>query len=204
MTRLLFFKFFLMSHKDFQTKSSNVSSNNTKRKTVNLTLPTRIIEFWESLKHLLWGRYPYPYPNNNTHVHIWIFISNSVVVQSLSCDPMDCSTSDFPVLYHLSELAQTHVYRVSDAIQPSHPLLSPSPPDFNLSQHQGLFYWVGSLYQVAKVMELQPQQWSFQWIFRIDFLWAWLVWSPCYPSDSQESSPAPQFNTPCVFIHTCI
>ena len=55
------------------------------------------------------------------------------------CDPMDCSTPGFPVLHHLPGLAQTHVHRVGDAIQLSHPLLSPSPPAFNLSQHQGLF-----------------------------------------------------------------
>ena len=55
------------------------------------------------------------------------------------CNPMDCSTPGFPVLHHLPELAQTHVHGVSDAIQPSHPLLSPSSPAFNLSQHQGLF-----------------------------------------------------------------
>ena len=55
------------------------------------------------------------------------------------CDPMDSSMLGFPVLHHLLELAQTHVHRVCDAIQPSHPLLSPSPPAFNLSQHQGLF-----------------------------------------------------------------
>ena len=60
-------------------------------------------------------------------------------VQFLSCDPMDCSTPGLPVHHQLPELAQTHVHRVSDAIQPSHPLLSPSPPAFNLSQHQGLF-----------------------------------------------------------------
>ena len=54
-------------------------------------------------------------------------------------DPVDCSTPGFPVYHQLPELAQTHVHRVSDAIQPSHPLLSPSPPAFNLSQHQGLF-----------------------------------------------------------------
>ena len=72
------------------------------------------------------------------------------------CNPMDCSTPGFPVLHHLLELAQTHVYRVGDAIQPSHPLPSPSPPAFNLSQHQGLF-WVSSSHQVAKVLELQLQ-----------------------------------------------
>ena len=55
------------------------------------------------------------------------------------CDPMDCSTPGFPVHHQLPELAQTYVHRVSDAIQPSHPLSSPSPPAFNLPQHQGLF-----------------------------------------------------------------
>ncbi|MEQ4767778.1 hypothetical protein ABN071_21555, partial [Providencia rettgeri] len=60
------------------------------------------------------------------------------------CNPMDCSTPGFPVHHQLPELAQTHVHRVSDAIQPSHPLLSPSPPTFNLSQHQGLFQCVSS------------------------------------------------------------
>ena len=61
------------------------------------------------------------------------------------CDPMDCNTSDFPVLYYLLEFAQTHVHWVDDAIQPSHSLSSPSPPDLSLSQHHGLFQWVGSL-----------------------------------------------------------
>ena len=58
--------------------------------------------------------------------------------------PMDCSTPGLPVLHHLLELAQTHVHWVSDVIQLSHPLSSPSPPAFSLSQHQGLFKWVGS------------------------------------------------------------
>ena len=84
------------------------------------------------------------------------------------CDPMDCSTSAFPVLHHLPEFAQTHVHWVSDAIQPSHPLPSPSPPAFNLSQYQSLFQWISSSHQVAKVLELQHQ--SFKWIFRVDFL----------------------------------
>ena len=86
------------------------------------------------------------------------------------CDPMDCSTPDFPVHHQLLELTQTHVHHVSDAIQPSHPLLSPSLPVFNLSQHQGLFQWVGSSHQVAKVLEFQLQHQSLQWIFRTDFL----------------------------------
>ena len=67
------------------------------------------------------------------------------------CHPMNCSTPGFPVHHHLLELAQTHVHQVSDAIQPSHPLSSLSPPAFNLSQHQGLFQSVSSLPQVAKL-----------------------------------------------------
>ena len=68
------------------------------------------------------------------------------------------------------ELAQTHVHRVGDAIQPPHPLSSPSPPALNLSQHQGLFKWARSLHQVAKGLEFQLQGDSFQWTFRTDFL----------------------------------
>ena len=82
-----------------------------------------------------------------------------------------------------------------DAIQPSPPLSSPSLPAFNLSQHQGLFQWANSLHQVAKVLELQLQHQSFQWIFRIDFLSDLLIGSPCSPRDLQESSPAPPFKS---------
>ena len=78
---------------------------------------------------------------------------------------------------------------VGDTIQPSHPLLSPSSPAFNLSQHQGLFKWVSSSHQVAKVLDFQLQYQSFQWIFRTDFLSDGLVGSPCSPRDSQEFSP---------------
>ena len=92
----------------------------------------------------------------------------------------------------LTESAQTHVHWVGDAIQPSHPLSSPSPLALNVSQHQGLFTWVGSSHQVTKVLELQLQHQSFQWIFRVDFLQDGLLWSPCCPSNSQESSPTPQ------------
>ena len=85
------------------------------------------------------------------------------------CNPMDCSTPGFPVHHQLPELTQTHVHRVGDTIQPFHPLLSPSPPAFNLSQHQGLFHWVTS-HQAAKVLEFQLQHQPFQWLFRTDFL----------------------------------
>ena len=101
------------------------------------------------------------------------------------CDP----TPEFPVLHYLPEFAETHVLWDNDAIQPSHPLSSPSPPVFSLSQHQGLFLWVSSSHQVAKVLELQLRHQSYQWIFRTDFLYDGLVGFLCSPRDSQESSP---------------
>ena len=81
-----------------------------------------------------------------------------------------------------------------ELVMPIHPLLLPSPLVLNLSQHQGFFQRVSS-HQVAKVLELQPQHQSLQGIFKVDFLWDWLVWSPFGPRDSQESSPAPQFKS---------
>ena len=115
-------------------------------------------------------------------------------VQSLSCAPL-CTTPGFPVLHKLPKLAQTHVHRVGDAIRPSSSLSSPSTPAFILSQHQGLFKWVSSSHQVAKVLKLQLQHQFFQWIFRTDLVYEWLVWSPCSPRDSQESFPTPQFKS---------
>ena len=107
------------------------------------------------------------------------------------CDPMDYSTTGFLVQHPHPELAQTHVHQVSDAIQLSHPLSSPSPPAFNLSQHQGLFQWVSSLHQVAQVLELQLQS-VLPMNIQDWFLQDWLVWSPCSPRNSQESSLTPQ------------
>ena len=86
------------------------------------------------------------------------------------CDPMDCSTPGLPVHHQLLELAQTHVHRISDAIQIPHPLSTPPPPAFNPSQCQGFYQWVGSSYQVAKILEFQLQHQSFQWIFRTNIL----------------------------------
>ena len=111
---------------------------------------------------------------------LWWFTASvqfSSVAQSCPtlCDPMDCSTPGFPVHHQLMEPTQTHVRCVGDAIQPAHPLLSPSPPAFNLSQHQSIFNWVSSLHQVVKVLEFQLQHQSFQWIFRlISFRMGWL------------------------------
>ena len=85
------------------------------------------------------------------------------------CDPNACNKPGLPVHHQLPEFTQTHVHRVGDAIQPSHSLLSTSPPAFNLCQHQGLFKWVRSSHQVTKVLEFQLQHQSFLWIFRTDF-----------------------------------
>ena len=108
------------------------------------------------------------------------------------CDPMDCSTPGLPVHHQLPEYAQIHVHWISNAIQPSHPVLSPSPSAFNLSQHQGLFKWVSSSHQVAKVLEFQLQHQSLEKTLRTDHTQDGLVGTPCCPRDSQESSPTPQ------------
>ena len=97
------------------------------------------------------------------------FLMSSVQFSSVTqscptlCDPMNRSTPGLPVHHQFPEFTQTHVDRVGDAIQPSNPLLSPSPPAPNPSQHQGLFQWVNSLHEVAKVLEFQHQHHSFQW-----------------------------------------
>ena len=109
-------------------------------------------------------------------------------------DPMDCSRPGFPVHQQLPEFTQTHVHWVNDTIQPSNPLLSPFAIAFNLSQHQGLFQWVSSSHQVAKVLELPSASAS---VFPMN-IQGWLplglVWS-CSPRDSQKSFPAPQFKS---------
>ena len=111
------------------------------------------------------------------------------------CDPMNRSTPGLPVHHQLPEFTQTHIHRVSGAIQPSHPLSFPSLPAPNPSQHQSLFQWVSSLHEVAKVLELQLQHHSLQRTPRAELLQNGLVGSPCSPRDSQESSPTPQFKS---------
>ena len=121
----------------------------------------------------------------------------SLVTQSCPtlCNSMDCSMLGIPVHHQLLKLTEAHVHQVSDAIQPSHPLLSPVPPAFNLSQHQGLFQWLSSSHQVDKVLEFQLQHQPFQWIIRTDYQQDSLIWGPCRPRDSQESSPTPHFKS---------
>ena len=111
------------------------------------------------------------------------------------CDPMNRSTPGLPIHHQLPDFTQTHVHRVSDAIQPSHPLSSPSPPTPNPSQHQSLFQWVNSSHEVAKVLEFQLQHHSLQRNPRADLLHNGLVGSPCSPRDPQESSPTLQFKS---------
>ena len=131
-----------------------------------------------------------------------IFLFGFSSVQSLS--DVQLSTTPWTAAHKFSMLHcpsptpgaySTHVHQVSDAIHPSHPLLSLSPPHFNHSQHQGLFQWVSSSHQVAKVLEFQLQHQSFQWIFRTDFLQDRVVGSHCCPRESQESYPTPQFKS---------
>ena len=126
----------------------------------------------------------------------WVSTLVSSITQSCLtlCDPMDCSTPGFPV-HH--QTPGVYSFMSIESVMPSNHLIlsSPSPPAFNLSQDQGLFKWGSSSHQVAKVLEFQLQHQSFQWIFRTDFLWDWMVWSPCSSRDSQEPSLTPQFKS---------
>ena len=109
--------------------------------------------------------------------NLWVHpVQFSSVAQSCLtlCDPMECSTLGLPVHHQLPELTQTHVHSVGDTMQPSHPLLSSSPPAFNLSQNPGLFKWVSSSHQGTKVLEFQLQHQSFQYSGLISFRMDWL------------------------------
>ena len=136
------------------------------------------------------------FSNWQNHFTKFILQFSSVAQSCLTLwDPINSSTPGLPVHHQLLESTQTHVHQVDDAIQLSQLLLSPSPPAFNLPQHQGLFQWVSSLHQVAKVLEFQLQHQSFQWIPRTDLLQDGLAGYPCSPRDSQESFPTPQFKS---------
>ena len=110
----------------------------------------------------------FPWPGFNTWFSPLVQFSSLTQSCPTLCDSMNCSMPGLTVHHQLPEFSQTHVHWVSDAIQPSNPLLSPSPPVFNLSRHQGLFKWVNSSHQVAKVLEFQLQHQSFQWKLRTD------------------------------------
>ena len=138
--------------------------------TERFTLTTLLFCNWKvvplNLPHLFLAS---PIPPITTYLFSVSMHSVSSVTQSCPTprDPMNCSMPGFPVHHQLPEFTQTHVHRVSDAIQPAHPLSSPSPPAPNPSQHQGLFQWVNSSHQVAIGASVQHQ--FLQWIFRTDF-----------------------------------
>ena len=135
----------------------------TTRKTIGLTKQTFVGKVISLLFNML-SRLAIAFlPRSKRPLISWLWSLTALISVQFSsvsqscltlCDPMHCSMPGFPVHHQLPELTQTHVHRVSDAIQPSHPLLSPSPLAFNLSQHQGLFIWVSFSHQIAKV-------WSF-------------------------------------------
>ena len=115
-------------------------------------------------------------------IYIWDLIElclqfSSVAQSCLTlCDPMDCSMPGFAVHHQLPEFIQTHVHWVGDAIQPSHPLSSPSLPTFNLSQHQGLSKWVSSSHQEAKLLELCLNFLHITFLFpEIPTFWLWFA-----------------------------
>ena len=110
-------------------------------------------------------------------------------------DPMNHSMPGLPVHHQLPEFTQTHIHRVSDAIEPTHPLSFPFPPSLNPSQHQSLFQWVNSSHEVAKGLVFQLQHHSLQRNPRIDLLQNGLVGSFCSPSDSQDSPPTAQIKS---------
>ena len=129
---------------------------------------TEQLHWFKQILLLLRGEYVLIF---NIHIVV-VIIQFSSVAQSCPslCDPMNRSTPGLPVHHQLPEFTQILVHWVSNAIQPSHPLLSASSPAPNPSQQQSLFQWVNSLHQVAKVLEFQLQHQSFQRIFRVDFL----------------------------------
>ena len=132
-------------------------------------------EYWSGLPFLTQGLNPHLlhyrqilFPLSHLPLYHWVQFSCSVVSDSLW--PCGQWHTIPPVHHRLLGFTQTHLHWVGDAIQSSHPLLSPSPPVLNLSQHQGLFQWVSSLYQVAEVLEFQLQHQSFQWTLRTELL----------------------------------
>ena len=121
---------------------------------------------------------------------LWV---SSVAQSCLTlCDPMDCSMPGLPVHHQLLQLTQTHVHRIGDASQPSHPLLSPSPPAFNLSQHRGPFQWVSSLFASGgQSIGVSASASVLQMNIQDRFPLGGLIWFLCSTRDSQESSPTP-------------
>ena len=150
-------------------KLYTVSKNKT-RSWQQLRSWTLIAKFRLKLKKVGKTTRPFRYDLNQIP-YDYTFQFSSIAQSCLTlCTLMNCSMPGLPVRHQLPEFTETHVYWVGDAIQPSHPLSSSSPTAFNLSRHQGLFKWVSSPHQVAKVLEFQLQHQSFQWTPRADLL----------------------------------
>ena len=118
------------------------------------TWPLFLPSWISKLEHHSWALGRWLLAQSLSHLSYLQFISVAQLCLTL-CDPMNCSTPGLPVHHQLPEFTQIHVHRFSDAIQPSHPLSSPSPPTPNPSQHQSLFQWVNTSHEVAKVLEFQ-------------------------------------------------
>ena len=145
---------------------------------------------------LLWLSFPIRKWSEGKYTHNIVYRSIYIYTVQFSCSVI----SDY-LLPHGLQHARLPCTSPTPRVYPNscplsqwcHPTISSSVVTFNVSQHQGLFQRVGTWHQVAKVLEPQLQLWSFQWIFRTDFFYDWLVWTPCSPRDSQKSSPTPQF-----------
>ena len=162
----------------------HVGSSRTRGRT-GVPCPARwLLKYWTTTE--AWGRC---FETNSVGALCCCLIAQ---LYPALCHPMECSTPGRPVLHHLPELAQTHVHQVSNAIQPSRPLSRPSPPAFTLSQHQGLFQWVSSSHQVARVFSfsISPSN-EYAGLFSL----GWTGWISLQSRDSQESSPTPQFKS---------
>ena len=110
---------------------------------------------WFKMAHFLWFNFCELYLKKSKNTLSSVQFSSVTQSCPTLCDPMNCSTPGLPVHHQLPEFTQTHIHRVHDAIQPSHPLSPPSSPAPNPSQHQSLFQWVNSSHEVAKVLEFQ-------------------------------------------------
>ena len=155
---------------DKRAAEEEMSDSITNSMNMNLSKLQEITEDLEILHASVHG-----VAKSRTQLSDWPITVQFSSVQSLSrawlfVTPWNHSMPGLPVHHQLPEFTQTHVHRVSDAIQPSRPLSSPSPPALNLSQHQGLFKWVSSSHQVGKGLEFQLQHQSFQWTPRTDLL----------------------------------
>ena len=172
-----------VTHTNSLSESRLVVSNSLQPHTVHGIFQARILEWiafpfsrgssqpsvQTQVSHIV-GRFFTSWTTREAHKQSSVYFSSVAQSCPTLFDPMSHSTPVLPVHHQLLEFTQTHVHRVGDAIQPSHPLSSPSPPAPNPSQHQGLFQWVSSLHEVAKVLEFQFQHQSFQWTPRTDLL----------------------------------